>query len=404
MRTSLAGVRGGIAETEAELSHALMVRDILIARINALSDQLEQVYQSNAARVLDAKTLDAIQAQYNSLRQSLLTRAQAVARLAESAFNFERDADTHLIKDAYYDTSLEGYTAAETLLHDLGGFDHIDLIGRTRKAMQLSHMVSLRKHNPLSFLALAATGNGRFTTTLADFDRWYPGTYLQRIKEVRVEVLVDGEAVPARGYLSNDGVSLVRFADSENKRPVDNVRVFDEPDPDLAKLCYKRLQRRRHVDTMAFPEFESLPPRGADAAAPGARAQLLRERRAREHLADRAPARPAVRPRPGHRHPRVASSTRRCSTRTSSGSSSRSATPGDARWWPSRSARRCATSGGTPDFSTALTFKTTRTLFDAPAIEKTIVDAGFAVRLKDGKPSRARPGSRSRSRVPHPPP
>ena len=57
---------GGIAETEAELSHALMIRDILIARINALSDQLEQVYQSNAARVLDAKTLDAIQAQYNS--------------------------------------------------------------------------------------------------------------------------------------------------------------------------------------------------------------------------------------------------------------------------------------------------------------------------------------------------
>src|SRR5205814_1761673 len=73
----------------------------------------------------------------------------------------------------------------------------------------------------------------------------------------RVEVLVDGEPVPARGYLSNDGVSLVRFADPNNKRPVDNIRVFDETDLDLAKLCYKRLQRRRHVDTMAFPAFES---------------------------------------------------------------------------------------------------------------------------------------------------
>ena len=52
-------------------------------------------------------------------------------------------------------------------------------------------------------------------------------------------------------------MSLVRFADSENKRPVDNIRVFAEPDPDIAKLCYKRLQRRRHVDTMAFPEFAS---------------------------------------------------------------------------------------------------------------------------------------------------
>jgi Tc toxin complex TcA C-terminal TcB-binding domain len=254
---NIAGVRGAIAETEAELHHALITRDILIASINALADQLEQAYQSNAARVLDAKTLDAIQAQYNTLRQSLLTRAHAVAKLAESAFNFERDTEARLIRDAYYDPGLKGYTAAETLLHDLSGLDHVDLTGRTRKAMQLSQMVSLRKHNPLSFLALANARTGRFTTALADFDRWYPGTYLQRIKEVRVEVLVDGEPVPARGYISNDGVSLVRFADPDNRRPVDNTRIFDEPDEDLAKLCYKRLQRRRHVDTMAYSSRSS---------------------------------------------------------------------------------------------------------------------------------------------------
>jgi hypothetical protein len=118
-------------------------------------------------------------------------------------------------------------------------------------------MVSLQKHQPVSFIAIKALGSTRFITALEDFDRFYPGTYLQRIKEVRVEVLVDGKAVPARGYLSNDGVSLVRFADSEGKRPIDNVRVFAEPDPDIARLCYKRLQRRRHIDTMAFPEFRS---------------------------------------------------------------------------------------------------------------------------------------------------
>jgi type IV secretory pathway VirB2 component (pilin) len=385
MRTTLDGVRGGIAESEAELSHALVIRDILIARINALSDQLEQVYQSNAARVLDAKTLDAIQAQYNLLRQSLVTRAQAVARLAESAFNFERDADTHLIRDTYYDTSLEGYTAAETLLHDLGGFDHIDLVGRTRKAMQLSHMVSLRKHSPLSFLALATTRTGRFTTTLPDFDRWYPGTYLQRIMEVRVEILVDGEAVPARGYISNDGVSLVRFADPENKRPVDNTRVFDEPDPDLAKLCYKRLQRRRHVDTMAFPEFTSylheermrnlqarernffeniglestwlielLPDQSFDLA----RVTDIRVHFQYEALFDENLKRVLEPKRYAGRQETVALPIGRLLR------------------------ERCEAT----DFSAGVTFQTTRALFEAPAVEKTIVDAGFAVRLKDGNP------------------
>src|SRR6185369_2195324 len=138
----------------------------------------------------------------------------------------ERDSDVALIRDSYADPDRKGYTAAESLLHDLSGLDHIDLTGRTQKAMQLSHMVSLQRHQPVSFVALKAVGGTRFTTTMDQFDRYYPGTYLQRIKEVRVEVLVDGEVVPARGYISNDGVSFVRFSDSEGKRPIDDVRVF----------------------------------------------------------------------------------------------------------------------------------------------------------------------------------
>jgi hypothetical protein len=384
MKTSLAGVRGAIADTEAELNHSLMLRDILIASINALSDQLEEVYQSNAAHALDAKTLDAIQAQYNLLRQSLLTRAQAVAKLAQDAFNFERDSEARLIRDAYYDPARKGYTAAETLLHDLGGLDHIDLTGRTQKAIQLSHMVSLSKHHPLSVLAIAATGRGRFTTALTDFDRWYPGTYLQRIKEVRVEVLVDNELVPARGYISNDGVSLVRFADSENKRQVDDLRVFAEPDADIARLCYKRLQRRRHVDTMAFPEFNS--------HLHDERMRQLqdRERNYFENVGLESTWLIEILPDQPFNLSRIS----------------------DVRVWfqyealfdenlkrvldPKRYAGRREMAavpigrllrerGEAVNFSSAMIFKTTLALFDAPAIEKTIVNVGIAVRLKQGK-------------------
>jgi hypothetical protein len=42
--------------------------------------------------------------------------------------------------------------------------------------------------------------------------------------------------------------------------------------------------------------------------------------------------------------------------------------------------------GGTPDLSAPLTFKTTRTLFDAPVVDKKILDAGFAVKLKASRP------------------
>jgi hypothetical protein len=369
MKATRAGLRGAIVDNDAELQHALVRRDILIASINALSQQLEEVYQSNAARVLDAKTLDGIQAQYNSLRQSLLTRAQAVAKLAENAFNFERDADTRLVKDAYYDASLKGYTAAETLLHDLGGLDHIDVTGRTQKAMQLSHMVSR---------------TGRFTTSLEDFDRWYPGTYLQRIKEVRVEVLVDDRIVPARGYISNDGVSLVRFVDTGNARPVDDVRVFAELDPDVAKLCYKRLQRRRHVDTMAFPPFES--------CLHDERMRTLqdRERNVFENvglestwLVELLPDQPFdlskisdIRVWFQYEALFDESLKRILLAKRYVGRREMAAVPiGQA----------IRTGGGLPDFSEPLSFKTTRALFEAPAVDKTIVHAGFVLRLKEGR-------------------
>jgi hypothetical protein len=396
MKASLTGVQAAISDSQAELQHALATRDILIASINALTQELDAAYQSNAARLLDAKTLDAIQAQYNRLRQSLLTRAQAVAKLAQNAFNFERDAEVSLIKDAYYDQNLKGYSGAESLLYDLGGLDHIDLTGRTQKAIQLSQMVSLRRHSPVSFLALAATRVGRFTTALDDFDRWYPGTYLQRIKEVRVEVLVDDVVVPARGYLSNDGVSLVRFADTNDARPVDDIQVFAEPDADIARLCYKRLQRRRHVDTMAFPAFES------DLYDRRMGRLQDRERNFFENvglestwLIELLPGQPfdlsrITDVRIWFQYEALFDENlqRIIESKRYAGRLEMAAVP---------IGRTIRDAGGTVDFSASLDFKTTRSLFDAPAIDKKIVDAGFAVRFKGGQ---LREGlSRSRPRM-----
>jgi hypothetical protein len=381
---TLDGVRAGIAEGQAELSHALMTRDTLIASINGLTQQLEEAYQSNAARVLDAKTLDAIQSQYNNLRQSLLTRAQAVARLAQNAFNFERDSDVALIRDTYADPDRKGYTAAESLLHDLSGLDHIDLTGRTQKAMQLSYMVSLQKHHPVALLGLAATGKAYFTTSMEDFDRSYPGAYLQRIKEIRVEALIDGEIVPARGYISNDGISLVRFADSEGKRPIDNTRVFAEPDPDIAKLCYKRLQRRRQVDTMAFPEFTS----------------YLHEDRMR-HIQDRErnffeniglESGWTIELLPSQPFDLSKISDIRVWFQVEALFDENLKRILDQKRYKGRREMAAVPVGKTlrdrgeaPDFASELTFNTSRALFEVPAFEKTIVNAGMLVRLKEGR-------------------
>ena len=46
---------------------------------------------------------------------------------------------------------------------------------------------------------------------------------------------------------------------------------------------------------------------------------------------------------------------------------------------------RLRESGEEADFSSGVTLKTSRTLFDAPAVDKKIVNAGFAIRLKDAR-------------------
>ena len=259
--TTLKGLRQAIQETQAELNFQLSARDILIANIIAFTSELSELNESNQHRLLDATTLTNIQAQYNMIRQSLLTRAHTLSKLAEDAFNFERDSKVNLVKHhSYHDEERKGYTAAESLLRDLDGLDYIGITGRAQdKTMQLSHVVSLRKNYPMSFPSILFTGRCRFMATMKDFDYWFPGTYMQRIKEVRVEVVVeDGtRVVPARGYISNDGVSHIRFMDSADRFHMDNQDVFVEPDNDVAKLCFKRFERRRHIDTMAFPDFDS---------------------------------------------------------------------------------------------------------------------------------------------------
>lgn len=379
---ALAGVQQALTEVEAELTFLLGLRDVLIANINALADELAEWKASNESRVLDADALNLIQIQFNTLRHSLLTRAQVAAKQAQEAFNFERDTDTNLIKDAYYDDDRKGYTSAESLLRDLGGLDFIDLTGRTQKAMQISHSVSLRKHYPISFLALKATGGARFTTALEEFDRWFPGTYAQRIKEIRVEVLRGEEVVRARGYISNDGVSIVRFRDTENKRRVDNVNVFTELDEDLTRLCYKRLQRRRHVDTMAFPDFDSY------LYADRMRNLQNRERNFFENIGlesswiiELLPDQPLdfsqisdVRIEFQYEALFDENLKRILEKKRYSDRKEMMALP---------LTRLLEPKGQTPDFADTVTATVTRDLFEAPALTRTIANVGFYVKLKD---------------------
>jgi hypothetical protein len=150
-------------------------------------------------------------------------------------------------------------------------------------------------------------------------------------------------------------------------------------------LCYKRLQRRRHGDTMAFPEFDS---RLHDERM---RQLQKRERNFFENVGLESTWLIELLPDQSFDLSRITdvrvwfqceamfdeNLKRVLEQKRYAGRREMMALP------IGRSIRE---RGEAADFNNLLTVKTTRALFDAPAIDKKIVDAGIAVRLKGGRP------------------
>jgi hypothetical protein len=259
-RSAHQALKTALSDYTAELNYTLLQRDAVIATLASLQYTYDEAMLANQARVLNATTLSHILGVLDSVRSSTVLRAHALARMAQDAYNAETDSQVNVVARShadYLDQDARGYTAAAVLQRDLDAVEHIRITSRTRKSLQVSQGVSLRKHYPSAFGALLLAGHARFSTKIAEFDRWYPGLYMQRLLEVQVEVLVGDVVTPIRGYLTNDGASLVRFADHGNKIMVDGRNIFDEPDPALRQLCYKRRRRHHSVDTMAFPQHAS---------------------------------------------------------------------------------------------------------------------------------------------------
>lgn len=243
--------------TKNELAHVeARIQDELV-QIERIRSEHAQEQHQDIARILSTPTLGAIRSQLTQVRGTLVTQVVATAALAQTAFNFEHDANLQVIRDAYCDPARKGYGAGETLKRDLETLDHFRLTTHKNKRQQLSHTISLRRHHTMAFVGFKATGRATFSTDMAAFDRAFPGTFLQRTKEVRVDVLVDEQPVVARGYVSNAGISSVRLPEYNARRVMHHSDVSADPDPDVAKLCYMRLVRRQPPETAAFCAFES---------------------------------------------------------------------------------------------------------------------------------------------------
>ncbi len=265
-REALKEIRRGRRALEDELEVALAQRDVLEAEVGALEYRLQVAIEANAARHLNAKTMAAILSTYEETRQHLLGQATALGRKLEASYRFEYgdhwrrpgQSSGDLIARSYEARDGKGYGGREQLLKDVESLEFMRLTGRTSKAMLLTQVVSLRRHYPATLAAFRLGTRAAFTLTQQRFDDWFPGTYLHRIRDVHVEVHLDGKPAPVRGYIGSLGASSVRFRDPANEFPVDGSAILREVDAGVRHLCFKRAAQLGVHDIAAFPEMRTV--------------------------------------------------------------------------------------------------------------------------------------------------
>jgi hypothetical protein len=176
-----------------------------------------------------------------------LQQATATAQLAASQLAFERQTiPPPFIQKDYWESpssspaaattggqapDRQGLTGSSRLLQDIFQLDQ-HAFETDRRRLQLSKTISLAQLAPAEFQRFRQTGIMRFDTTLAMFDRDFPGHFLRLMRRVRCTVVA---LIPSVGgisaTLSNGGISRVvvpragGFEVVELNRPPESVAL-----------------------------------------------------------------------------------------------------------------------------------------------------------------------------------
>ena len=145
------------------------------------------------------------------LSEQHLNAAIDLALLMENAYNFETGRDVHKIRIDYSQNALSGLLAGQYLLQDIESFEYDRAVNIRQKEVPIQYTVSMSSSHPTALFDFQDTDTLRFSTTLEEISRSYPGAYNCRIKNVNV--IIEGLLPPTgvHGTLSNGCYSVIRL-------------------------------------------------------------------------------------------------------------------------------------------------------------------------------------------------
>jgi hypothetical protein len=204
---------------------------VAVAEQRIVIAELQQRHAEENRDFLDMKEFSArmwyeLAKVMRDLAQRYLDMAIEIAVLMERAYNLETGRALAKIRFDYRNAATGDLLASDTLLRDVDFFT-FDYVTTTRsKKAPLKVTMSLADAFPTSFAQLKQSGSAFFETRLEDFDRAYPGLWLQKLQNVELQLVGLSSGGSVRGTLRNIGVSRFRAKDGTVRDQVYDADVM----------------------------------------------------------------------------------------------------------------------------------------------------------------------------------
>ena len=267
LRAAEAEAVAQLRASEAQVAVAVAAEAASKARMNKAQEDLNNAEGiGDATHIFTAGVWENISNSMYAIAFNYLMWAIEVAQMMQRAYNFENDMQVDAIKDwpHYIATSTtmqvpvndrivqyqiqvidfnKILTAGDYLLNDIDYFTYYHITNVQHKNVPIKQTISLADNYSYLFeTRLRRTGRMEFDTRMEDFDVVHPGTYMQRIESMEVEVVGVLPSTGVHGTLTNGGISRYRTPD------VGNIKYRFQPKETLMISEY-----RVKDDALVFP-------------------------------------------------------------------------------------------------------------------------------------------------------
>jgi hypothetical protein len=244
LRAAEAEAVAQLQAAEAQVAAAVAAEAASKARMDKAQEDLNNAEGiGHETHIFTAGVWENISNSMYAIALNYLNWAIEVAQMMQRAYNFENNVQIDAIKDYPHYTAqivtvttnvggtvvqsqeLIGtdfnriLTAGDYLLNDIDYFTYYHITNVQHKDVSIKQTISLADNYPYLFeTRLRQTGRMEFDTRMEDFDMVHPGTYMQRIESMEVEVVGVLPSTGVHGTITNGGISRYRTPDVENMK------------------------------------------------------------------------------------------------------------------------------------------------------------------------------------------